>query len=309
MGRRAGLRGLRRAERGAPPVGLLRGSTHRERHTGHPPRRSPRLQGRLSPLPDDEGVLRAPPGGLGLPRPAGRAGRGEGARVHGQAGHRGLRGSRVQRPLPGVRAPACRRVRRHDPAHGLLGRHGPRLLDHGQGLRPERLVVTEAHLRPGPPRPGSPRRALLPPMRHRTLRPRARPGLRDGRRSVRVRTVPAAHGRAPRPAVSGREPAGLDNHPMDTRVEHRRGRQARRDLRRRPHRRRDARRRRGAHRRHLRRRRGHRPGDDVRLRPGAGGLRAPVRLRRHPGRALRAAGRTTARAWSTRHRHSAPTTL
>ena len=43
----------------------------------------------------------------------------------------------------------------------------------------------------GPARRGLPGRAVLPPLRHRPLRPRARPGLRDGHRPLGLRAVPA----------------------------------------------------------------------------------------------------------------------
>ena len=47
----------------------------------------------------------------------------------------------------------------HHRAHGLLGRHGPGLLDDGRRVRRERLVVAEADLRQGPAGPGPPRHA------------------------------------------------------------------------------------------------------------------------------------------------------
>ena len=142
-------------------------------------------------------------GRLGLPRPAGRARRREGARLHRQAGHRGVRRRRVQRQVPRVGAAARRRVRGDHRAHGLLGRHGPRLPDDGPGLRRDRLVVAEADLRQGPARPGPPRRALLPALRHRPVRPRAGPGLRDRRRPVGLRALPVADGSGPRGAAPG----------------------------------------------------------------------------------------------------------
>ena len=95
----------------------------------------------------------------------------------GKRRHRGLRRRGVQREVPRVGAAPRRRVRRDDRAHGLLGRHGPRLLDDGPGLRRERVVVAEADLRQGPARAGPPGRALLPALRHRrcptTSSPRA----------------------------------------------------------------------------------------------------------------------------------------
>ena len=108
---------------GGPPLDLLRGPADRQRHARDPPRRGPRLQGRLPPLQDHEGLPRPPQGRLGLPRPAGRARRGEGARLLRQGRHRGVRRRRVQRPLPRVGAAARRRVRVDDRADGLLGGH------------------------------------------------------------------------------------------------------------------------------------------------------------------------------------------
>ena len=88
---------------------------------GDAPRRGARLQGRLPALPDDEGLPRPPQGRLGLPRPARRARGGEGARLHGQERHRGVRRRRVQRPLPGQCRAARRRVRGDDPSGWATG--------------------------------------------------------------------------------------------------------------------------------------------------------------------------------------------
>ena len=72
---------------------------------------------------------------------------------------------------------------------------------------------------------------VLPPLRHRALRPRGRPGLRDPHRPVGVR---AAAGHQRRVGRQGR-PADLDDDAVDAAVEHRRRRAPRRDLRRGPH--------------------------------------------------------------------------
>ena len=185
----------------------------------------------------------------GLP---GRARGREGARLHRQEGHRGVRRRRVQRALPRVGAAPRRRVRRDDRADGLLGRHGRRLLDDGPAVRRERVVVAQADLRQGPARPGPPRRAVLPALRHRPVRPRARAGLRDRRRPVGLRPVPVTGGdlvaRHPGPRCSSGPPRRGRWCPTP------RGGQPRGGLRRHPHgRRRDARRRRGAARRGARR--------------------------------------------------------
>ena len=132
-----------------------------------------------------------------------------------------------------VRA-ARRLVLRAHPAHGLLGRHVHGLLDDGPGLHRERLVVAQAGLRQGPAGRGPPRRPVLPALRHRPVRPRGRPGLRDPDRPVGLR--PAA-GHQRRVGRQGR-PAGLDDDAVDAAVQHRRRRAPRRHLRGRPPRRR-----------------------------------------------------------------------
>ncbi len=197
-------------------MGVLRGPAHRERHARRPPHRGPRLQGRLPPLPHHARLPRGPQGRLGLPRPARRAGRREGAGLLRQAGHRGVRHRRVQRQVPRVRDPAHRRVRRADDPHGLLGRPGRRLPDHGPRVRGVGLVVAEADLHQGAPGPGLPGRPLVPALRHRPVRPRAGAGLRDGRRPVGVRPFPAHLRSARRP---GRAP-GVDDDPLDPGVQH-----------------------------------------------------------------------------------------
>ncbi len=117
VARRQGLPTQPRRDRGRAEVDVLRGPADRQRHARHPPRRGARLQGRLPPLQDHEGLLRPPDGRLGLPRPAGRARRREGTRLHRQARHRGVRHRRVQRPVPRER-PAPRRRVRADVASG-----------------------------------------------------------------------------------------------------------------------------------------------------------------------------------------------
>ena len=129
LARRQGLRAQPAGHGRRPAVDLLRGPADRERDAGHPPRRGTRLQGRLPPVQDDEGLPRPAHGRLGLPRPARRAGRREGTRLHRQARHRGVRHRRVQRALPRVRAAPRRRLRRTERPHGVLGRFRQRLLD------------------------------------------------------------------------------------------------------------------------------------------------------------------------------------
>ena len=79
-----------------------------------------------------------------------------------------------------------------DRADGLLGRHDQRLLDDGPELRRDRLVVAQADLRQGPAgrrTTGSRRtaRAAAPALSDHEVAP----GLRDRRRPLRLRAVPA----------------------------------------------------------------------------------------------------------------------
>ena len=190
---------------------LLRGAADGQRPAGHAPHRGARVQGRLPAVQDDAGLARPPPRRLGLPRPAGRDRRRAGARLRRQARHRALRHRGVQRPLPGVGGAARRLVLRAHPPDGLLGGHVHGLLDDGPRLHRERLVVAQADLRQGPARRGPPRRPVLPALRHRAVRPRGRPGVRDPHRPLGLRAA-AGHqrrvGRQGRPARSGRRRRG-----------------------------------------------------------------------------------------------------
>ena len=98
------------------------------------------------------------------------------------------------------------------------------------------VVVAEADLRPGAARRGPPGRAVLSALRHRPVRPRARPGLRDRRRPLGLRPLPAHLRPARRPGVA----AGVDDHAVDAGLQHRRRRPPRRHLRGGHRRRRDA---------------------------------------------------------------------
>ena len=179
-------------------------------------------------------------------------------------------------------------------------------------LHRERLVVAQADLRQGPARPGPPGRAVLPALRHRPVRPRARPGLRDRRRPVGLRPLPA-HERPARRAR--RRAAGLDDHAVDAGLQHRRRRQPRRrpTSSPAPAGRRAARRRRAA---------ASRPSSARTPRSSTGcpaptlehvDLRPAVRPGRHPRTRTSSCSPTTSRprtapAWSTRRPRSAPTT-
>ena len=277
---------------------VLRGPADRQRPPRHPPRRGPRLQGPVPPLQDHAGLPRRAEGRLGLPRPAGRARRREGARLLRQARHRGLRGGGVQRQVPRVGAAARRRLRGDDRADGLLGRHLRPLPHHGPGLRGVGLVGPQADPRQGPARRGLPRLPLLPPLRHRPLGPRARAGLRDGHGPQRLRAVPADVG----PVRGEGSAARLDDDPVDPGVQHGRRRPARCRVRRGDRRHRAARRRRAVVRHRPRRgldRRG--PGD----RPGHGALELPAALRARgvPAQRDRAAHRGHRRLRHDRGRH------
>ena len=152
----------------APALDVLRGPADRERQARHPPRRGPGLQGRLPAVQDHAGLPRRPQGRLGLPRPAGRARRREGARLHRQA-------ATSRRTASPSSTRKCREsVLRHvDAFEEMTERMGywvdidRPLPDDGPGLRRVGLVVAQADLRQGPAGRGLPRRAVLPALRHR----------------------------------------------------------------------------------------------------------------------------------------------
>ncbi len=289
------------AVRGPPRVGVLRGPAHRQRHARRPPHRGARLQGRLPPLPHHAGLPRGPQGRLGLPRPARGAGGGEGAGLLRQAGHRGVRHRRVQREVPRVGDPSHRRLRRAHDAHGLLGRPPGPVPHDGPGVHRVRLVVAEGDLQQGPAGPGPPRRPLVPPLRHRPVRPRAGPGLRDGRRPVRLRPLPADL----RPPGRRGRAGGVDDDPVDPGLQHRGRRPPRRHLRRRDERRGEAGRRRAPGRQGPRRGLGDHRAVLHRRRDGALDVPAPVRAGGLPGaRALR--GERRLRHHRGRHRPRPP---
>jgi len=222
-----------RAEPRAPPgrsaVGLLRGPADRQRPARAPPRGGPHVQGRLPPFQDDDRPLRRAEGGVGLPRAPRRARGREGDRYPDQAGHRGLRGGRVQPPLPRVRDPLRRGLGATHGADRLLDRPLAGVLDDVHGVRRERLVVAQAPAPAGAPVPGRPDGGVLPAVRDRPLRPRGRPGLRDGGRPQRLRALP--RGRGPRPGARRRLARGLDHDPLDAPLEPRPGGGPRAELR------------------------------------------------------------------------------
>ena len=211
--------------------------------------------------------------------------------------------------VPRVRAAPRRRLRGDERADGLLGRLRQRLLDDEPGLRRVGLVGAEDDLRPGPARRGLPGHAVLPAVRHRPVRPRARPqGLREVvDPSVYVR-LPVTSGPWPAGPTcwSGRPRRG----PWSPTPRSRCNPEV--DLRRRPHRRRQLRGRRAAAGAGARRGlRGARPAAPAATSSaGTTSARSTCRDRR---RALRRARRLRHhrgrhRAWCTRRRRSAPTT-
>ena len=298
LARQRHLQQVAGADRRRPPLDVLRGPAHRQRHAGHPPHRGARFQGRVPAFQDDAGLPRRPEGRVGLPRTARRARRREGARLLRQGRHRGLRRRGVQRALPRVGHPPRRRLDRSHRAHGLLGEHGRGLLDHEPRVRAVGVVEPQADPRRRPAGRGLPRRPLLPPLRHDAVRPRARPGLRGRHRPVGLRPLPADQ----RPARGQGRPARLDDHALDARLQHRRRRAPRRHLRGRLEGRRHARHRRAARREGARR--GLEAGP-VLLRQGDGGLALPasVRAGRVPRRRRRHALRRQRRVRHGRGRH------
>ena len=138
------LRALARQPRRGRGLELLRGPADRQRPPRLPPRPRPRLQGRLPALQDDVRLPGAAQGGLGLPRPAGRARGRKAARHRLQAGDRGVRDRRVQPALPRVGLRVRRGVEPADRADRLLDRPR-RPLRHPRGrLHRVGLVVAEA---------------------------------------------------------------------------------------------------------------------------------------------------------------------
>ena len=182
-------------------------------------------------------------------------------------------------------------------------------------LRRERVVVAQADLGQGPARAGPPGGAVLPAVRHPAVGPRARPGLRDGRRPVGLRALPGAR----RPASRARRRAArVDDHAVDAGVEHRGRGEPGRHLRRCAHRRgRGARGGRAAARRDARRgRRGarepsrHRTGARAATSDPSTSSTCPASPASTPPTSCSpgTSRPRTARDWSTSPRPSAPTT-
>ena len=168
-------------------VGLLRGTADRQRPPGRPPRARAGLQGHLSPLQDDARLPGRAQGRLGLPRPAGRDRRREGARPRVEGRDRGLRDRRLQQALPGVGLRVPRGLEPPDRADRLLDRPRRRLPDARRLLRRVGLVGARADPREGPPLRGSQGRPVLPALRHGPLVARGRPRLPRRRGPVGLR--------------------------------------------------------------------------------------------------------------------------
>ena len=127
--------------------------------------------------------------------------------------------------MPRVRLLLRRRIRPPDHAYRLLGRHGCGLLDVGLVVHRVGLVAPPAALRPGAPLRGPQGRALLPPLRHRAVEPRAGAARRLPGRGGRVGLRPLPSRRLSRCRGSGggwgrRVVGRVDDHAVDAAVEH-----------------------------------------------------------------------------------------
>ena len=194
---------------------LLRGAADGERQARLPPRPRPRLQGHLPALQGDGRPLRAAQGRLGLPRPAGRARDREGARARLEGADRGVRDRRVQRPLPRVRLPLRRRLGPDGRARRPLDRPRRPLRDDGRRLHRVGLVVAAAALGPGQALRGPQGRSLLPALRHGAELARGRAGIQGRRRSLRLRAPAGDRGRRRLRPRAWRQPARVDDDPLD----------------------------------------------------------------------------------------------
>ena len=128
---------------------------------------------------------------------------------------------RVQRQLPGVGAAPRRRVRRDDDAHGLLGRHRRRVLDDG--------TRTTSRASGGRSRRSSTRACWCRTTGSRRTARAAAPACptTSWRRATRRSSTPRSTSASRSPAAPcwpapGAGPAGLDHHPLDAGVQHRR---------------------------------------------------------------------------------------
>ena len=209
-----------RTDRRRSALDLLRGPADRQRQARHAPRRGPGLQGRLPALQDHAGLPGRPQGRLGLPGTARRGGGREGARPLGQAARSRSTASRSSTRSAGSRCSA------HVDEFEEMTERMAYWVDMSQAYRTmdpsvhrERVVVAEADLRQGPALRGAPHHAVLPPLRDRPVRPRARqPGGYETvvDPSVYVR-LPLTSGPVRRPG----RPAGVDHDAVDPRVQHR----------------------------------------------------------------------------------------
>ena len=171
-------------------MGVLRGAADRERAPRLAPCPRTRLQGHLPALPDDAREVRRAQGRLGLPRPAGRDRRREGARPLDEGRDRGVRHRRVQPEVPRVGLHVPGGLAAADRAHRDVGRPGRRLPHARHHLHRVGLVGAEADLEQGPAVRGSQGRPVLPALRHVALEPRGRAGLPRRDRPERLRALP-----------------------------------------------------------------------------------------------------------------------
>ena len=212
VARRTGVRAQPGADRRRAELDLLRGPADRERHARHPPRRGAGVQGRLPPLQDDEG----------LPRPRGwPAGTATACRSSWR-----WRRSSASPASPTSRRTASpsstRAAARTCSATSTRSRQMSERMGYWADYENAYWTMTpdyvesvwwalKTDLRQGPAGRGLPGRAVLHPMRHRAVRPRAGAGLRDGRRPVGLRPAAADL----RPVGRAGRDAGLDDHAVD----------------------------------------------------------------------------------------------
>ncbi len=197
-------------------MGVLRGPADGERAAGVSSRAVTRVQGHLPALPDDA----RPPGGaqgrLGLPRAA----RGDRSRTeasdHKQGRNRGPRRNRdraVQRRVPRVGVRVSGGVEPADRADRLLDRPRRRVPHAGRVLHRVGVVGARGDRPAGAAVRGAQGRALLLPLRHRTVLARGSARVSGRGRSNGVRAAGSA---LPRRAAAGcRQAADLDDDAVD----------------------------------------------------------------------------------------------
>ena len=122
-----------------------------------------------------------------------------------------------------------RGLERADRADRVLARPRRRLPHARPELHRVGLVGAAPDLRQGPALRGPQGRPVLPALRHRAVEPRGRARLPGRRRPVGLRPLPGRRGR--RPAAGRRRAARLDHDAVDARLQRRRRRRPRADVR------------------------------------------------------------------------------